>query len=618
MDKLAWVLLPLLPAAVWLGWCAWRGRLPPRAKLNAVFSLLLLLYLLATAGLGLYWVAWQHLPVFDWHYLSGYALLGLLAVHLAFNARALWHHLGAPGRRPGRAAAAAPARRPWLGALGLLGLAGSSGAAYWIGLRHGRTELRLSVAGDGDARGTGLALVEAFHEFSSHSRRGAFRRAASADWGPSAPPFKTIDPAERRVLPPAAKTAMPGALLTPAGLATLLWHTAGISAERGGLHLRTAPSSGALFASEFYLAVRAVPGLPVGLWHYQPRTHTLVRVQAGLPDALLLPADAPAALIATAVWRRSGHKYGDRCYRYVLADLGHALENARQAAAALGGGATLLPWFDEAALAQRLQVDEAEEGVLAQVLLHATPVRLIRPRQAPEPAALVAAPRAAAPGSAAPAGTVLGVTAAIHRGSSLRGAVGWSTVVDDAPTAALWPDVLRLIATRRSRRRFGRQPLPAVALQRLILAAAAAPGVLSDAVRVHVLTQAVQGHEPAAWHWQAETQRLVLAQAPEAGLRARARAAALDQDVVGDAAVVFVFGIERARFAVDPAGPARGYRHAFIEVGLAGERLYLQAQALGLAVCAVGAFHDDDAAALVAVDPAREWVLHLAAVGEPT
>ena len=52
-----------------------------------------------------------------------------------------------------------------------------------------------------------------------------------------------------------------------------------------------------------------------------------------------------------------------------------------------------------------------------------------------------------------------------------------------------------------------------------------------------------------------------------------------------------------------------------IEAG--GRRIYLEAGARGLAACAVGAFHDDEAAALVAADPAREWVLHFAALGRP-
>lgn len=603
MGKLAWVLLPLLLAGAWVGWRAWRARLPPRATLNAAFSLLLMLYLLATAGLGIFWVATQHLPVFDWHYLFGYAMLLLLAVHLAFNLRSLWRHLAGPARRAGGGAAAEPARRPWLGALGVLGLFGLVGTAYWVGLRHGRTELRVASGSDGGHVDAGRAIVETFHGFSSHSRAGLLRRAASTEWGGRPPSFKTNAGAEVLSLPPAATAASPGTLLTLQGLASLLWHTAGISEVRGGIHFRAAPSSGALFASEFYLAARAVPGLRAGLWRYQPLDHSLVLVQAGAPDATLVPADAPAALIATAVWRRSGHKYGDRCYRYVLADLGHALENLCQTAAALGGGALLLPGFDETALAQRLRVDEAEEGVLAQALLHAEPMRLLPPRQSLRAAAM-------------PPSTLLGVTAAIHAASSLRGDIAWATTRAEA-RAAVPPDPLPLIAARRSRRRYVERPLAASALGRLIDAMVGPPSRLSDAVRLHVITHAVQGRAPAAWHWSETARQLVQARVYGADIRSRSRAAALDQDVVGDAAAVFVLGIDRERFAADAAGAARGYRHAFIEAGLMGERLYLGAQALGLGVCAVGAFYDDEAAALAAVDPAREWIVHFAAVGAP-
>ena len=87
--------------------------------------------------------------------------------------------------------------------------------------------------------------------------------------------------------------------------------------------------------------------------------------------------------------------------------------------------------------------------------------------------------------------------------------------------------------------------------------------------------------------------------------------------MIGDAAAVFVLSIDRTAFAADALGPARGYRHAFIEAGLLGERLYLQGGALGLGVCGVGAFYDDEVSQLVGVDPALEWVVHLAAVGVP-
>ena len=43
-----------------------------------IVGLLLLFYFAATAGLGIFWVARQELPVFDWHYLFGYVTLVLV------------------------------------------------------------------------------------------------------------------------------------------------------------------------------------------------------------------------------------------------------------------------------------------------------------------------------------------------------------------------------------------------------------------------------------------------------------------------------------------------------------------------------------------------------------
>lgn len=514
-----WVLAPIILAGAVVGAFAWRGRLPSRLMLNAAFSLLLMVYLLVTAGLGIFWVAHQHLPVFDWHYVFGYAMLVLLAVHLAFNFHVMWNTLKrrkAPGigasATPLRRASSPP-RRPWLGALGMLGLGSALGTAYWVGLRQGRTELRVVAGGHetttgaldagpaGSARpeatadaAAAAAVVDAFHEFSSHSRAGVFRRAASSNWGARPPPFKALAATARLVLPAPLRAARADGLLTREGLATLLWHTAGVSLERGGIVFRTAPSSGALFAAEFYLAVRTVPGVSPGLWHYQPQSDSLALVRAGEPDAALVPGEAPAALLATAIWRRSGHKYGDRSYRYVLADLGHALENTRQVALALGGSATLLPQFDEAVLAGLLGIDEQLEGVLAHMLFHGSAVRVQR-HGPPMQAAALTGPAA------------LGVTEAIHRATSLRGRSQWTvsrqTTSQSTPqirpfTAAPWLDPLPLIAARRSHRRFSSQALGADVLAQLLAAMTAPAAQLSHAVRPHVLTLAVQGHEPAA------------------------------------------------------------------------------------------------------------------------
>lgn len=627
MDKLLWVLVPLLLAGAAVAWLWWRRVLPPRMVLNAAFSLLLLVYVLITAGLGIFWVANQHLPVFDWHYLFGYSMLVLLAVHLAFNLRMLLHHL----RRTRSGAAAAPAgRRPLIGAFGVLGVMLAGGLGYWIGLRHGRTELRIEAGRDGAGRSSlARAIVDEFHDFSAHSRAGVLRRAPGADWGDPPAPIKSM--AGKRLVLPAQRKAS-GAGLDSALLADLLWHAAGVSERSGGILFRTSPSSGALFATELYVAVRSLPGVPAGWWHYDVPGHALVPVAAldaaaPLPGVGPWPPDAAALLLATGIFRRSGHKYRDRTYRYVLGDLGHLLENLRVVAAAGVARATLLPAFDESRIAQTLGLDEAQEGVLAALLL--------QPQEAAAWPAL--SPTDWQPPALAGGDGRFGITDAIHRATSLQAirasSNGFGAAVPAAPAAqqsstgpntplpavaaAGSVDPLPLIARRRSLRRYADEPLAPVDLA-AVLAAMVRPGaLLSNAVRIDLLVHAVQGLAPGAWRYAAAAhtlERRGQAAPSVAALRRRSREAGLDQDVIGNAAVIFVLSIDRDAFAADACGAARGYRHAFIESGLIGERIYLEGIHRGLGVCAVGAFYDDEAAALVGASP-REWPVHFAAMG---
>lgn len=177
------------------------------------------------------------------------------------------------------------------------------------------------------------------------------------------------------------------------------------------------------------------------------------------------------------------------------------------------------------------------------------------------------------------------------------------------------PGWRRLIAARRSVRRFAGTLLPLPALAAVLLRMVAAGPQWSGAVRIDVVAHAVAGLPPGAYRYAPALHALL----PRVAERSRAasRAAALQQDVVGDAAAVCVLSIDRMVFAADALGPARGYRHAFLETGMVGERAYLEGQARGLGVCAVGAFYDDEAAALVGLDPSREWPLRFIALGLP-
>ena len=60
--------------------------------------------------------------------------------------------------------------------------------------------------------------------------------------------------------------------LTLAELSQLLWAAQGITTPRG---FRTAPSAGALFPLELYVAAGNVSDLPAGIYKYSCRDHTL-------------------------------------------------------------------------------------------------------------------------------------------------------------------------------------------------------------------------------------------------------------------------------------------------------------------------------------------------------
>lgn len=124
----------------------------------------------------------------------------------------------------------------------------------------------------------------------------------------------------------------------------LLWAAQGETDPRG---LRTAPSAGALYPLEVYVA------LPDGVYHYLPPQHSVERFfdtdlredlwETGLrQDAL---RQAPAIFVIAAVFERTEVKYGERAERYVLMEAGHAAQNLLLQAVALNLGAVPIGAF---------------------------------------------------------------------------------------------------------------------------------------------------------------------------------------------------------------------------------------------------------------------------------
>lgn len=90
--------------------------------------------------------------------------------------------------------------------------------------------------------------------------------------------------------------------------------------------------------------------------------------------------------------------------------------------------------------------------------------------------------------------------------------------------------------------------------------------------------------------------------------------AALEQEWVREAPVNLVFTAVYER--TTRRYGARGVRYVHIEVGHAGQNVYLQAVALGLATVAIGAFHDEAVREIIGA-PEEEKPLYIMPVARP-
>ena len=659
-------ILFLIPVGLFLLWfvgASLAGRQPRRFTVNVVLSLVLLLYFLGAAGTGIFWVATQELPVFDWHYLLGYILLLLVIVHLVLN----WSHVTALLRRRAPAAAKTAGGsqfKGWVKACGwsipVLGLgfllfqAGGQYASKTVNVyvspetqaASGAEQNPSVMVGEGAAQ---VSMAEYYHRGSSYPARSAL---SGVTWQSRPAVYKEYDGAKEVSLPisepegggsllEATRTWRQGARrfapssLTLAELSLILFHAQGITKVQNvrGMNwdFRAAPSAGALYPSDLYVAANSVEGIAPGLYYYNVKQHSLALLRSG-PCFDLLEASAgsphyyqPAAatVIVSVTYGRTGFKYKERAYRYVNMDSGHAAFQLGVAAASLGFAAPIVARFDDQALDAFLEIDGETESSLFLMPL-GRPLAIASSSDLPEPRFVSA---------------LLGATgseevtfcSAIHTASSFRRQAGWGRFpgfVNEAAAPAeegVWlldpargDDLYPVIRSRRSTRDYTSDPIALDELSALCVAAVgeaeeSADPLLSGSAPIilYAVVRDVEDLEPGAYRFEPATRSLVLIQ--EGDLSTSMRAAAGDQEFCGTADVMFVKTV-RWQDLPQPDGD-RGYRYANIRSGIVGGALYLQAVALGLGVCGVGAFLDGDVAELIRVDPDKEAVLYLTAVG---
>jgi SagB-type dehydrogenase family enzyme len=145
--------------------------------------------------------------------------------------------------------------------------------------------------------------------------------------------------------------------LEPATLAALLRAAYGtqpeVDFEGTRFQPRPVPSAGAAYPLEIHVLAQAVTGIDRGSYRYDSESHGLVPtgpgpVQPSIEELFLdQPYIAPAAavVVLAAALMRTMPRYGDRGYRYVLFEAGHAAQNIVLAAAALQIGSLALGGF---------------------------------------------------------------------------------------------------------------------------------------------------------------------------------------------------------------------------------------------------------------------------------
>ncbi|MFQ6116802.1 MAG: SagB/ThcOx family dehydrogenase [Candidatus Bipolaricaulia bacterium] len=219
------------------------------------------------------------------------------------------------------------------------------------------------------------------HRTSSHSRGRRFFTPQAAARGPMPPPYKEYD-LETIPLPPVEPRGLPleEAILRRRSvrdysreplaleeLARLLFCGVGVTGPQE--HQRAAPSAGGLTPIEVYPVINNVEGLERGLYHYDAighRLHILRQedLRGEIAKACLdqdFLAEAGIVLVLSAVHRRTGWKYGERAYRYVLLDAGHVAQNIQLEAVSLGLGACAVGAFFDEELNRFLGLVEEEE-----------------------------------------------------------------------------------------------------------------------------------------------------------------------------------------------------------------------------------------------------------------
>ena len=136
--------------------------------------------------------------------------------------------------------------------------------------------------------------------------------------------------------------------------------------------LRSAPSAGALYPAEIYIAIRKVSHVEPGIYHYNVANHEIELLIPGDPTERMHEVccgqeyvrQASIVVLISGVLERTKLKYGERGYRYALLDIGHLGQNLYLSCTSLELAImTTCGFFDDQAN-QLLRIDGVDETAM--------------------------------------------------------------------------------------------------------------------------------------------------------------------------------------------------------------------------------------------------------------
>jgi SagB-type dehydrogenase family enzyme len=161
--------------------------------------------------------------------------------------------------------------------------------------------------------------------------------------------------------------------LTIEELSYLLWITQGVVQVTHGATFRNVPSAGARHALETYLLINNVRDIPEGIYRFLAIENKLVEINMN-PDTVdrvtqgCLGQDFIRKSAVTFIWVADAYRmkwrYGERGYRYLYLDAGHACQNLYLGAGSIDCGVCAIAAFSDDHMNDLLELDGVEQFVI--------------------------------------------------------------------------------------------------------------------------------------------------------------------------------------------------------------------------------------------------------------